>query len=82
MLTYGIPPDIRSGVHLFFLLSYAIGLVPRLSGHALGTDGGHCRESAGTGPVDLKAVPLTGAELAGHHGPINMRLSFPHPLLV
>ena len=35
------------------------------------TDGVHCRESAGTGPVNLKVVP-TGASLAGHHGPINM----------
>ena len=33
----------------------------------LRTDGVHCRESAGTGP---------------HYGPINMRPSFPHPLLV
>ena len=45
------------------------------------TGGLHCRESAGTGPVNLKAVPMSAA-LAGHHGPINMRLSFPHPLLV
>ena len=48
----------------------------------LRTDGVHFRESAGTGPVNLKVVLVTGAVLAGHHGPINMRLSFPHPLLV
>ena len=48
----------------------------------LRTDGVHCRESAGTGPVNLKVVPVTGAALAGPHGPIKMRLSFPHPLLV
>ena len=37
---------------------YAIGSVPSLSGHAqLRTDGVHCRESAGTGPVNLKVVP-------------------------
>ena len=44
------------------------------------TDGVHCRESADTGPVNLKVVPVAGAALAGHHEPINMRLSFPHPL--
>ena len=47
----------------------------------LRTDGVHCREYAGTGPVNLKVVQI-GAALAGHHGPINVRLSFPHPLLV
>ena len=31
----------------------------------LRTDGVHCRESAGTGPVNLKVVPVTGAALAG-----------------
>ena len=48
----------------------------------LRTDGVPCRESTGTGPVNLKVVPVTGAALAGHHGPINMRLSFTHPLLI
>ena len=27
------------------------------------TDGVHCRESAGTGPVVLKVVPVTGAAI-------------------
>ena len=48
----------------------------------LRTDGVHCRESAGTGPVNLKVVPNECCQFAGHHGPINIRLSFPHPLLV
>ena len=48
----------------------------------LRTDGVHCRESAGTGPVNLKVVPNECASLAGHHGPINVRISFPHPLLL
>ena len=48
----------------------------------LRADGVHCRESAGTGPVNLKVVPNESAALTGHHGPINMRLSFPHPLMV
>ena len=46
------------------------------------TDGVHCRGSAGTGPVNLKVVPNECAALAGHHGPIDMRISFPHPLLL
>ena len=50
----------------------------------LRTDGVHCRESAGTGPVVLKVVPNGCCLFAGHHGPINVRLFslFPHPLLV
>ena len=40
------------------------------------------QESIGTGPVALKAVPVTGAAFAGHHGPINVRLSFPTPIIV
>ena len=47
----------------------------------LRTDGVHCRESAGTGPVSLKVVPFPNecCLLAGHHhGPINMRLFFTH----
>ena len=43
----------------------------------LRTDGVHCRESAGTGPVVLKVVPVTGSPFAGHHGPINVSLYFP-----
>ena len=45
------------------------------------TDGVHCRESAATGPVVFKVVPVMGAAWqVGHHGPLGMRLSFPHPL--
>ena len=29
--------------------------------------GVHCRESAGSGPVVLKVVPVTGAAFADHH---------------
>ena len=44
----------------------------------------YCRESTGTGPVVLKVVPITTngcCHFAGHHGPINMRLSFPTPTI-
>ena len=36
---------------------YAIGSVPSLWVTQLRTDGVHCRESAGTGPVNLNVVP-------------------------
>ena len=43
----------------------------------------HRRESADTGPVVLKVIPLTGAAFASHHGPIISLVCaplFPHPL--
>ena len=40
-----------------------------------------CRESAGTGPVVLKVVPVTSAAFAGHYGPINVRLLSPTPTI-
>ena len=42
----------------------------------LRTDGVPCRESAGTGPVVFKVVPVTGAAFAGYRGPINVRVLF------
>ena len=47
----------------------------------LRTDGVHCRESAGTGPVNLKVVPNECC-LGRSPSTNNMRLSFPHPLMV
>ena len=35
VLTYGIPPESRGGVHLFIITPYAIGSVPSSSGHAI-----------------------------------------------
>ena len=59
VLTYEIPPEFRGGVHLFI---YSNRHTP--SGQSrvyrvtqLRTDGVHCREFAGTGPLDLK-VPV------------------------
>ena len=65
---------------------YAIGSVPSLSGHAIiayrWRSLSRVRRHR-TGRVNLKVVPnKSSAALAGHHGPINMRLSFPHPLLL
>ena len=83
VLTYGIPPEFRGGVHFFILTAIRHRVSPEFieSLTQLRTDGVHCRESAGTGPVNLNVVPVRGAALAGHHGPINMRLSFPTPTI-
>ena len=48
----------------------------------LRTDGVPFRESAGTGPVVLKVVRVTGAAFAGYHGPINVRFPFPTPTMI
>ena len=49
----------------------------------LRTDDVHCRESAGTGPVVLKAVPATGAAiLQVTMNQLMCASLFPHPLLV
>ena len=67
MLTRGIPPDFRGGAHVFIYLnrhtSSGQSRVYRVT--QLRTDGIRCLESAGTGPVVLKVVPVTGADL--HH---------------
>ena len=58
VLTYGIPPEFRGGVHYFFLNRHTPSNQSRVYRVTqLRTDGVHCRESAGTGPVNLKVVP-------------------------
>ena len=61
VLTNGIPPEFRGGVHLFIYNRHNTpsgqSRVHRVSDTQLRTDGVHCRESAGTGPVNLKVVP-------------------------
>ena len=56
VLTCGIPPEFRDGVYLWNRHTPSgqsrVYRVTRLR-----TDGVHCRESAGTGPVNLKVVP-------------------------
>ena len=62
---------------------YAIGSVPSLSGHAIAYRWRSLprvrrhRASKAQGSSE-RVLPC----LADHHGPINIRLSFPHPLLV
>ena len=58
VLTYGIPPEFRGGVHLLIKNGHTPPGQYRVYRVAqLGNDGVHCRESAGTGPVNLKVVP-------------------------
>ena len=55
---HGIPPEFRGGVHTFILNHRTLSGQSRVYRVAqLRTDGVHCRESAGTGPVSLKVVP-------------------------
>ena len=56
VLTFGIPPEFRGGVHLWNRHTPpGQSRVYRVT--QLRTDGVHCRESASTGPVNLKVVP-------------------------
>ena len=56
---YGIPPEFRGGVHLFdsTIIRHPSGQSRLLRVTQLRTDDIHCRESAGTGPVNLEVVP-------------------------
>ena len=63
-LVLGIPPEFHGGVHLFIYIRHTPtgqSRVYRVT--QLRTDGVHCRESAGTGPVNLLVV-LNGCCLA------------------
>ena len=57
VLTYGIPPEFRGGVHLFIYNRHTPSGQSRVYRVTqLRTDGVHCRESAGMRPVNLKVV--------------------------
>ena len=58
VLTYRIPPEFRGSVYLFIYNRHTPLDQSRVyQVTQLRTDGVHCRESAGTGPVNLKVVP-------------------------
>ena len=81
VLTDGISPDFRGGVHLFIRPS-AIGSVLNLSGHAIAYRRRSLpRVRRHKATVVLKVVPVMGAAFAGHHEPVNVRLSFPRPTI-
>ena len=55
---YGIPFEFRGGVHLFIYNRHTPSGQSRVYRVTqLRTDGVYCRESDGTGPVNLKVVP-------------------------
>ena len=81
LMLKGFLPSSAAACIYLFKPAYDIGQSRGYRVTQLRTDGVHCRESAGTGPVNLKVVP-NGCRLGRDHGPINMCLSFPHPLLV
>ena len=82
MLTHGIRPDFRGGVHLFILNRHTPSGQSRVYGVTqLRTNGVHCGESASTGPVVLTVVPVTGAAFAGYRKPNNGRFCFPTPTI-
>ena len=79
LLTGFLP--ISAVASVFFLEPpYAIRSVPTLSGFAIAYRWRSLpRVRRHRGPIILKVVPVTGTALAGHHGPFNVRLSFPTP---
>ena len=79
VLTRGIPPDFRRGVHSS-IPPYAVGPVTSLLVIMQSrTDGVYCLESAGTKPVVLKVVPVTGAAFFTVNGaPFSYRNRTPH----
>ena len=58
VLTYRISPEFRRDVYLFILNRHTPSAQSRVYRVTqFRTDGVHCRESAATGPVNLKVVP-------------------------
>ena len=71
VLTHGIPPDFRGGVHVF-IQPLAIGSVPSLSGLAIAYIWRSPPRVRRQRASSLMVVPVTGAAFAGHHVPINI----------
>ena len=64
VLTHGIPPAFRDGVHMYRQPPSGQSQVYHVT--QLRTNGVDCRESTGTGPVVLKlVVPVAGAAFSG-----------------
>ena len=78
MLTRGIPRAFRDGVHIYRQPPSGQSRVDRIT--QLRTDDVPCRESAVTGPVVLKVVPVTGAAFSGvTMDQFSCASFFPHP---
>ena len=63
LVTHGIPPAFRDGVHLYPEPTSGQSRVYHVT--HLRTDGVHCRESSATGPAVLEVVSVAGAAFAG-----------------
>ena len=72
-----VPPC--DGVHWYHQSPSGRSQVYRVT--LLRTDGVHCRKSIGTGPVVLKAVPVTGAAFSGFTMNHDFMSSFPTPTI-
>ena len=83
-LLMGFPPISAAASIYLFKPPYAIASVPTLSGHAIA-----CQRRSLPRVRRHRASSPQGSSsnngcchFSGHHGVINVRLSFPHPLLV
>ena len=67
MLTRGILPAFRGGVHFFIYTANRHRASPKFirSRNCVPIDGVYCRESAGIGSVVFKVAPVTGAAFSG-----------------
>ena len=73
-------PPLSTTASTYMVNGHRVSSVYRVKG--LRTDGVHCRESDGTGPVVLNAVPvMSAAFFRFHHGQFVMRLSFFTPTM-
>ena len=61
--SHGIPPDFRGGPFIYLSRHTPSGQSRVYRVTQLGTDGVHCRESASTGALVLKVVPVTGVAM-------------------
>ena len=64
MLTHGIPPGFCAASINMYLNRHSPSGQSRVNRVTqVRTDGVHCRESAGTGPLAVKVLPVTGAAI-------------------
>ena len=77
VLTHGIPPDFRNGVHLY-IPPTATGSVPSLSGHEMAYRWRSLSRVRRHRASSLQVRSINGCYLFRyHHGPIDVRFSFP-----
>ena len=78
VLTHEVPPDFHAASVYLFKPSYALGSVPSLSGPAIAYRWRSLPRVRRHGASSPQGSSSNGCcHFAGHHGPINVRLSFP-----